>query len=391
MTQREKDALFILVRYAMGIVKNIPDDEKENIKSVIPVLYKESKSHDIAQILASALFENNLISADNEYFEKFKKIQIDSFFREMRMTKDLEEICQAFEEAKIPFIPLKGSVLRDYYPERWMRTTSDIDVLVKKEDLKRALTLLMEEKGYSYLTKYSHDVSLVSRNKFHIEIHYDLIEDGLVNKSSDFLSNIWPNTELKPGYSYWHIMKEEFFYLYHMVHAAKHLLNGGCGIKAFIDLWVLDNKVPHDDQKRKHIIKKSDVSAFDQMCKELVKVWLEGESYKEEEIVWLEDFVIRGGVYGTPLNHMAMQQQKLGGKWGYTKKLFFPTYPYMCRHYPILEKHKWLTPAFYVVRWFHSIFSGNTNRVIKVLETNHSTPKEIDERMIKLLNKMELR
>ena len=37
MTQREKDALFILVRYAMGIVKNIPDDEKENIKKGHPI------------------------------------------------------------------------------------------------------------------------------------------------------------------------------------------------------------------------------------------------------------------------------------------------------------------------------------------------------------------
>ena len=50
---------------------------------------------------------------------------------------DCVECCNALEKAQIPFVPLKGSVIRKYYPEAWMRTSSDIDVLVHKEDVEK--------------------------------------------------------------------------------------------------------------------------------------------------------------------------------------------------------------------------------------------------------------
>ncbi|MBO4954226.1 MAG: nucleotidyltransferase family protein, partial [Clostridia bacterium] len=35
----------------------------------------------------------------------------------------------------IDFMPLKGAVIRQYYPEPWMRTSCDIDIHVKKDRL----------------------------------------------------------------------------------------------------------------------------------------------------------------------------------------------------------------------------------------------------------------
>ena len=37
------------------------------------------------------------------------------------------------KKVQIPFLPLKGSVIRQYYPEPWMRTSCDIDILVDFE------------------------------------------------------------------------------------------------------------------------------------------------------------------------------------------------------------------------------------------------------------------
>ena len=42
---------------------------------------------------------------------------------EVVMPQALLRGCAVLEEAKIPYIPLKGTVLRDYYPEAWMRTS----------------------------------------------------------------------------------------------------------------------------------------------------------------------------------------------------------------------------------------------------------------------------
>ena len=269
MTKREENALFMLIRYAMGIDKDIPESEKEYIKSVIPVLYKESKRHDLAHIVGDALFNNNLISSDDEYFVKFKKRQIAALYRGSRISQDIKEICNTFEQAKIPFVILKGSVIRNLYPEKWMRTSSDIDVLVKPEDLRRAISALMDECGYSYVSKYVHHVSLSSKNDVHIELHHELLEECTANDANLVLADIWNLVELKKGCSYSYEMKDEHFYLYHIAHAAKHVINGGCGIKPLLDLWILENKVEHSREARENLLGIARLAAFEDMCLEL--------------------------------------------------------------------------------------------------------------------------
>lgn len=390
MTQRETDALFILLRRGIGAGSDISAEQKEIIRESIPAIYKESKKHDLAHLAAAVLFDAKLISPEDDCFEEFKRIQIAAFYREARMTADLADIAKAFEEAEIPFIPLKGSVLRDLYPEKWIRTSGDIDVLVPRADLKKAISLLIEKKGYTYMSKYTHDISLLSKNNFHIEVHFELIEEGVASKSDKVLSNVWNYATKKQGYKYWYEMPDEVFYLYHMAHAAKHLLNGGCGIKVFLDLWMLENKKSFDLCKRNELLEKTELIKFANVARELSRIWFDGAPIEKEEQVWLQNFVLGGGVYGTSTNHMIAQHQKRGGKLGYAVRLFFPSYNFMCRYFPILEDHKWLTPFMYPVRWLSSIFRGNTKRVARVLKSNQQTPKEVDETMRDLIDRLGL-
>ena len=60
---------------------------------------------------------------------------------------EYENLCSAFEKAQIPFLPLKGSVIRKYYPEAWMRTSCDIDILVHDEDVGRAKEIQKAQKA----------------------------------------------------------------------------------------------------------------------------------------------------------------------------------------------------------------------------------------------------
>lgn len=391
MTQREKDALFTLIRYSMGIDKDIPETEKENIKELIPVLYEESKRQDLAHMVGDALFSNNLISADNEFFEKFKKRQIGALYRGAMTSQDIKEICEVFEQAAIPFMPLKGSVLRNLYPEKWMRTSSDIDVLVKPEDLRRAVSTLIDKLGYSYVSNYIHHVSLCSKNGIHIELHHELLEECTANDANLILGDIWNLIEPKQGYSYWHEMKDEHFYLYHIAHAAKHVINGGCGIKPILDLWILENKVDYNKDLRSEMTKVANLSAFENMCLELSRVWFDKQKSPKKEIELFGDYIITGGVYGTPLNHLSIQQQRKGGKKGYAKYVLFPPYDTMAEIFPILKKHKYLTALFYVVRFFLSVFKGTAPKVMKRLKANSKSPKKIDDAIRLLLEKSELR
>ena len=86
-------------------------------------LYKLSKAHDLAHLVGDALIKNDLIGND-EIKEKYQKQVMIAIYRYEKINYELNRLRSALNEAQIPFIPLKGSVLRQYYPEPWMRTSS---------------------------------------------------------------------------------------------------------------------------------------------------------------------------------------------------------------------------------------------------------------------------
>ena len=84
----------------------------------------------------------------------------------------------------------------------------------------------------------------------------------------------------------------------------------------------------------------------------------------------MEEYILRGGVYGTNTNRVAVQQQKKGGKVRYALSKIFIPYDVIKFHYPILQKHKWLTPIMEVRRWGKLIFCGHLKRTVNELKYN---------------------
>ena len=142
-------------------------------------LYKLAKSHDLAHLVGDALIKNNLIG-DSEVKAKFQKQMMLAVYRYEKINHELGRLRKVLNEAKIPFIPLKGSVLRRYYPEPWMRTSCDIDILIHESDLERAVAMLVDKLAYKREFKGSHDISLFSDYGVHLELHYSLIEENCV-------------------------------------------------------------------------------------------------------------------------------------------------------------------------------------------------------------------
>ena len=112
-------------------------------------LYKLAKAHDLAHLVGDALIKTNLIG-DGEIKAKFQKQIMLAVYRYEKINYELGRLRKVLNEAEIPFIPLKGSVLRRYYPEPWMRTSCDIDVLVHEEAVNQAEQTIVEKLGYTY-------------------------------------------------------------------------------------------------------------------------------------------------------------------------------------------------------------------------------------------------
>ena len=366
MEQRIIQILFALLRSAIRGTKLTESELKSYSTDMLQELLKISYKHDVIHLLVLGLKQNKLITKDNEEIGKYL---IKAMYRYERLRYEYDNLCSALEKAQIPFLPLKGSVIRKYYPEAWMRTSGDIDILVSVNDVEKAKTLLVDEYGYKYFVKGSHDISLFAPANTHVELHYDLVEDGIANESATVLKNVWNHATVREGFRYWHEMSDEMFYFYHIAHMAKHFENGGCGIRPFIDLRILDTISEANTKKRDSLLEKGMLLKFADVSRKLSRVWFASEDY---DLIshQMEDYILRGGVYGSNENRIMVQQRKKGGRFKYALSKIFVSYDVIKFHYPILQKYRWLTPFMEVRRWCKLIFCGHLKRTTQELSYN---------------------
>lgn len=152
-------------------------------------MIKLASKHDIVHIIALGILNNGL--ADEETKTQLQQITFRAVYRYEKPNYELKQVCDALEKAEIPFLPLKGSVIRKYYPEPWMQTSCDIDVLVQEKNLRVAVSYLVKNLKYTEHKQNSHDISLFSQSGNHIELHFDLVEDYISDSSSKILADVW--------------------------------------------------------------------------------------------------------------------------------------------------------------------------------------------------------
>lgn len=348
MDQRTIQILFALLRSAICGTKLTEEERNNYSPDLLQDLLKISSKHDVVHLLVFGLKQNELISTETSDVER---CILKAVYRYERLRYEYDNLCSALEKAQIPFLPLKGSVLRKYYPEAWMRTSCDIDVLVHREDLDRAIAYLLENLKYREGERATHDVSLFSQTGIHVELHFDLVEEGRANDAISVLRSVWENVSLREGSIYHYEMSDAFFYFYHIAHMAKHFEAGGCGIRPFIDLWILDHIEGARLSARDELLAKGGLLKFADVSRALSEVWLGGREH-DELSRQMQDFLLHGGVYGSTDNRVALQQKKRGGRLGYILSRLFIPYDKLKRYYPVLEKHRWLTPFMQIRRWF---------------------------------------
>lgn len=339
----------------------------------LPEITSLAQKHDVIHLIVFALKKNGLLDESNKNLESK---MLTAVYRCEKLKYELTKLSAALEQAEIPFIPLKGSVLRQYFPEPWMRTSCDIDVLVHEEDLQRTVSYLSDNLGYRRESQNSHDISMFTQGGAHIEVHYDLVEDNRANSAAAVLKQIWNVAVKHDGCNYQYEMPDEMFYFYHIAHMAKHFVyTGGCGIRPFLDIWVLNHRIDFDRETRDKLLSDGGLRVFAKQAELLSEVWF-GNAEHTEITRQMEEYILRGGVYGTTTNRVAVQQQKQGGKLEYALSKIFIPYDVIKFHYPILQKHKWLTPIMEVRRWGKLIFCGHLKRTVKELKYNSAISED---------------
>lgn len=354
----------------------------------LKALYVLSKQQDMAHIVASELMAKGLLD-DGEISAKFKKQQMIAVFRYERINYELGEICRVLEEARIDHIPLKGSVIRQYYPEPWMRTSADIDLLVHLEELETARDILCEKLGYVFDKKVvEHDISLFSPSGVHLELHFATMEEYCAVNAKEVLEDIWDYARLIEGHVHQYYLTDELFYFYHVAHMSKHFEYGGVGVRFYLDMWLL-NRLEYDREKREALLKRGGLLTFERVAVELSEIWFTGGVHNERTLR-MQSHVIQNGLYGSGEANAAWRQINEGGKTRHILNLIFLPYDGMVYKYPSLEKHKILLPFYHVRRWCSAVFHGRTKKSVDLIKLNTEVAKNSATEFEAMLKDLEL-
>lgn len=286
----------------------------------------------------------------------------------------LSKIGTALDAERIPYIPLKGAVIRYLYPIPELRTSSDIDVLVQEDDLKRAVSATEKATDFKTLKKAYHDISMVNSN-VHLELHFTIKENS--ENIDKLLARAWEYAEPAKGSRYTFTPEFQIFHV--VAHMSHHFTHGGLGIRPFLDLWLMRNKTAFDEVSVRQMCSDCGILKFYEESCNLAEVWL-GSDEHTGTTKMLEDFCLSGGVFGSAEFKNAGRQRGKRG-WKYILSRVFPP-EYQVKEYYRDEAGKEHTLAYYYGKRLLSWFDRRTelkNQMKAVLVSNTKYLNSTDE------------
>lgn len=371
-------AFFDLVRIGLtqGQLTDTIDEE------IIPEILVLARQHDVTPIVLDSVV--NLYPNTTYKNELYSQIT-----RMMRIEYEQSEIMDALNEARIKFVILKGTVLRQMYPKSWMRTSCDIDILVHDEDLNRAVNVLVSELDFKVEGhKHYHDINLYSPDGVHLELHHTILEN--TENIDCELINVWNYVIPLPSFEYGYQETPEFFYFHHLAHMSYHLVNGGCGIRPFIDLWVMEQNLSINTTTLNTLLTNTKLLDFYHAVWDLSRYWLSASKGEVASLTDVEQelelFVFNGSAGGSREQSMAVKNSKAGGRMRYLLSRLFIPYSSLIYLYPWIENRKWLVPVATILRWGTVLKSDVLYRVKREIKLNNSIDAQQQTKILKLMS-----
>ncbi len=349
------------------ITLNLTDNE-------IDTIIKYASYHSIENIINKALKLTN--SNIPKEFEKKCNLL---FHKAITQDTELELIKEVLNNNKIYHLPLKGSIIRNYYSSLEYRNMADIDILVKKEDL-TLIKKLMLNLGYNQKSDGgNHDVYL-KKPFMNIEMHREMIDEEYVY--SKYYTDIWNKLNLDNLYTL--ELSNEDLYIYNIIHAGKHFSEGGTGIRILIDIYYTLNSLPKINME--YIYNELKKINLDTFAKELYN--LSNSIFNKEKLninqELLLDYLIDSGTYGNIVNSSTSGVINNQSKNKFLLKRLFPSFMELKHKYPRLNKYPILLPYYWLKRLLAVLFNkkrrkkyidglnnidqNNINRIKKIKE-----------------------
>ena len=287
-----------------------------------------------------------------------------------RKTEQFLRACRALQAAGVTPLCVKGIVCRALYPDFDLRISADEDLLVQPSAFS-ACTKVLESLGFTAVgTPKDGEVGYFhAESGCRIELHRSMFpeDDGVYARFNALLGDLFAAPmPLCIGRTTLFCPAPQQHLLYLVLHAYKHFLISGVGIRQIADIALFARACPVDWRALFAACETVRLTGF------LNAVLVIGGQYfglplseidapqfcAETDAAALLQDVMQGGIYGSKnkdhLHSGALTFQQyaatLAGKRPTRLAALFPPRERMRRRYPYLNKHGWLLPVAYLSR-----------------------------------------
>ena len=361
-----------------------------------------SSCHMVLSLMVSGLHQSF-----PDLMEKYKARAIQRTVQQAERSASFVVLYHKMLEYGFSPMVLKGIICRNLYPDPELRASTDEDLLIDTDKFDSFHSFLIQN-GYHLVDpegSLTEEYEISYRNpdtNLYLEVHKSLFPP--FDRTYGYLNNAFEEMEQSVKIL---IYGTEFVtlgytdhLLYLILHAYKHLIYSGIGIRQISDIALfiehygklIDWKRVIDVCSEYHLIKY--LQAILNICEKhlgMTPINLKiTEEFVDEEPL-LED-ILTGGVYGAnDVNRLhsatmtlkAISADKQGKRTNGIIKALFPSLGYMKKSYPYLNKSPYLLPAAWAQRIYRYAFQNNDT-------TNAGKTLEIGKQRIKMLEEYDI-
>ena len=360
MTQEEYLAAAENVVYlAACMVKGEKPDAERVRQMDLEQLYSTASRHLLTGIVGYAL------EAAGVHDRAFTQAKSKAVRKVVLFDTERTAILAELEKAGIWHMPLKGSVLKDFYPQIGMRQMADHDILIdpsRVDDVK----CIMESLGYSTkrFGKGVHD-NYIKKPVWNFEMHWALFRATQVERLEAYYRDVKARLIKDEENDYGYHFSPDDFYIYMIAHEYKHYSFGGTGLRSLLDTYVYLIKQPLDMGYVAEETEKLGIREFEENNRSLALHLFNGEELTEADREML-DYILSSGTYGHIVHKVENKMRRKGwSKVRYALHRFIvpvsrknPDYMIYAGAYPFFYRHRILLPLLPFYRTFRAIRNG---------------------------------
>lgn len=338
-------------KYLLKIVKCFLLEKEIEVNQDID----EEKLYQLAKINSLSNFLENWAqkhAKSEKIKDKIYEDYVAQIVKDTNQNIETEKILNTLEKNNIKTLVVKGVLMKNIYPQNYMRQMSDIDILVDINNFKKATKII---ENMSYRKYYNHEKHLVfSKPPFiFIELHRKLVlEKDVIGY--EYFNDIWPLCTKYKDYKNIYQLDIDNAYIFCIIHLLSHFKFTGIKVKDILDVYLYHEnyKDTLNYDKLSRIFENLGIQYFAENIKNIAYKWFGTDEIEDFDEV--EKFILKGSSLDNRVNYSI---GKSNGKFNFLMKELFPEMKIMQEKFPVLKKFPPLLPIMWITRIARDITS----------------------------------